>query len=292
MNDRIAVQREAVRRSLQLRRSLAIPREHPVNVFDVASGVGVEVQFLDLPSLEGMFYRGPDPKIILPSLRHRPRGRVAFSCAHELGHFELGHGTRVDKYLGESESARADGSLEEVAADTFASMLLMPRPAVLERFSCRGWTVELASVINVFCAACELDVGYGTLVGHLRFGLGLVNDAWLKSRSRSHPKDIRAELAPRSECTRLVIVDQHWPTVPVDLEVGDCLAVPATAKTELPDSVSLEDEHDGRHIFRAKLPGEKRGSVDGTAVVIRIARAGYCGMLKYRYLEGEEEEDA
>jgi hypothetical protein len=33
VNDRIAAQREAARRSLQLRRSLSIPREHPVNVF-------------------------------------------------------------------------------------------------------------------------------------------------------------------------------------------------------------------------------------------------------------------
>lgn len=289
MIDRIATQREAVRRGLQLRRSLSIPREHAINVFDIASSIGVEVLFLDLPSLEGMFYRGPDPKIILPSLKHRPRGRVAFSCAHELGHFDLGHGTRVDEYVEGDDGHTEEFSLEELAADTFASTLLMPRPAVLTRFSCRGWTVEGASAIELYRVAVELDVGYGTLLEHLRHGLGLVDDAWMKIRSKFTPKALRATIAPRSECPRLVVLDQHWPKLPVDLEVGDCLAVPAVVRAHLPSSLRQEDEHDGRRIFRAATPGEMRASMESQTVTIRIARAGYCGMLKYRYLEEWEE---
>jgi len=285
VNDRIATQREAVRRSLQLRRSLSIPREHAINVFDVASSIGVEVQFLDLPSLEGMFYRGPDPKVILPSLKHRPRGRVAFSCAHELGHFDLGHGTRVDEYVGEEDDRRREFTLEELAADTFASTLLMPRPAVLARFSCRGWTVDGVSAVDLYRVAVELDVGYGTLCKHLRYGLGLVNDAWMKSRAKFAPKALRAAIAPRSECPRLVVLDQHWPKLPVDLEVGDCLALSALLRAQLPSSLRQEDEHDGRRILRAAVPGEMKAVVDGQPVTIRIARAGFCGMLKYRYLE-------
>lgn len=291
MNDRIATQREAVRRSLQLRRSLAIPREHAINVFDVASSIGIDVQFLDLPSLEGMFYRGPDPKVILPSLKHRPRGRVAFSCAHELGHFDLGHGTRVDEYIHEDgDVRRPEFSLEELAADTFASTLLMPRPAVLARFSCRGWTVDGVSAIDLYRVAVELDVGYGTLCKHLQSGLGLVNDAWMKSRAKFTPKALRAAIAPRSECLRLVVLDQHSPKLPVDLEVGDCLALPALLRAQLPSALREEDEHDGRRIFRAAVPGEIQAVVDGHPMTVRIARSGYCGLLKYRYLE--EEEDA
>src|ERR1700722_9206392 len=69
VNNRVVVLREAARKALLLRRSLSL--EHPVNAFDVAMSIGVEIQFMDLPSLEGMFFRGPDPKIILPSLKHR-----------------------------------------------------------------------------------------------------------------------------------------------------------------------------------------------------------------------------
>lgn len=290
MTDRLATQREAVRRGLQLRRSLSIPREHPVNVFDVASSIGVEVQFMDMPSLEGMFYRGPAPKVILPSFKHRPRGRVAFSCAHELGHFDLGHGTRVDEYIGDEGDGHRAHSLEELAADTFASTFLMPRPAVLARFLSRGWTVEGASAVDLYRVAAELDVGYGTLCQHLRYGLGLVDDAWMKNRSKFAPKALRAAIAPRSECPRLVVLDEHWPMLPIDLEVGDCLAVPAAAQVELPSSLRQEDEHDGRRILRAAHPGEMKGVVNGQPVTIRIARMGYCGMLKYRYLEEGDDE--
>lgn len=290
MNDRIAIQREAVRRAFQLRRSLSIPREHAVNVFDVARSIGVEVQFLDLPSLEGMFYRGPDPKVILPSLKHRPRGRVAFSCGHELGHFDLGHGTRVDEYVGEEDGRPRESSLEELAADTFASTLLMPRPAVFARFSCRGWTVDGASAVDLYRVATELDVGYGTLCKHIRYDLGLVDDAWLKNRAKFAPKALRAAIAPRSECRRLIILDQHWPSLPVDLEVGDCLAIPTPLRVELPSSLCQEDEHDGQRILRAAETGETKAVVDSQEVIVRIARAGYCGMLKYRYLEEGEDE--
>jgi hypothetical protein len=236
-----------------------------------------------------MFYRGPHPKVILPSLKHRPRGRVAFSCAHELGHFDLGHGTRVDEYIGDEDDRPEDLSLEELAADTFASTLLMPRPAVLARFSCRGWTLEGASAIELYRVAVELDVGYGTLLKHLTYGLGIVDHAWMKSRARSAPKALRAAIAPRSECPRLVVLDQHWPQLPVDLEVGDCLAVPALLRAEVPSCLRQVDEHDGRRILRAAVPGEMQAVVEGQPVTIRIARAGYCGMLKYRYLgEGED----
>ncbi|MGH7139882.1 MAG: ImmA/IrrE family metallo-endopeptidase [Pirellulales bacterium] len=291
MNDRIATQREAARRGLQLRRSLSIPREHAVNVFDVASSIGIEVQFLDSPSLEGMFYRGPDPKVFLPSLKHRPRGRVAFSCAHELGHFDLGHGTRVDKYLGENEDRRREFSLEEAAADVFASTFLMPRPAVLARFSCRGWSLVRTTEVDLYRIAVELDVGYGTLCQHLRHGLGLVDDVWVKCRARFAPKSLREAIAPRcGGCFRLVVVDEHWPTVPVDLEIGDCFAAPAVLRLKLPASLREEDEHDGLRIFRATASGETKAEVHGQPITIRIARAGYCGLLKYRYLEEVEEE--
>jgi len=245
---------------------------------------------MNLPSLEGMFYRGPDPKIILPSLNHRPRGRVAFSCAHELGHFDLGHGTRVDEYVSAEDDHPREFSLEELAANTFASTLLMPRPAILERFSCRGWTVDEASAVDLYRVATELDAGYATLCKHLRYGLGLVNDAWMKSRAEIGPKFLRAAIAPRSECSRIVVLDEYWPKLPVDLEVGDYLAVSAVLRAHLPSSLWQEDEHDGRLILRAAVPGATKALVDGQPVAIRIARAGYCGMLKYRYLE--EREDA
>ena len=77
MTNQIAIGREAMRSALQLRRSLSIAREEAVNVYDLATSIGVDVMFLDRPSLEGMFVRDPDPLVLVPSRRHRPRGRSA-----------------------------------------------------------------------------------------------------------------------------------------------------------------------------------------------------------------------
>jgi hypothetical protein len=85
------------------------------------------------------------------------------------------------------------------------------------------------------------------------------------------------------------VLDEHWPPLPVDLEVGDYLAVSVLLRAHLPASLRPDDEHDGRRILRAAVPGEMKAIVDGQPVPIRIARTGYCGMLKYRYLEEGED---
>jgi hypothetical protein len=149
--------------------------------------------------------------------------------------------------------------------------------------------VNTASAVDLYRVAAELDVGYESLCKHLRYGLGLVNDVWMKSHAKFSLKALRAAIAPRCECPRLVVLDQHWPKLPVDLEVGDCLAVPTVLRAELPSSLRQEDEHDGRRVLRAAVPGETTAIVEGQPVTIRIARAGYCGMLKYRYLEEGED---
>jgi hypothetical protein len=288
VTDRLALQREALRTALQLRRSLSIPRHGPVNVYDVAVAHGVEIQFVDLRSLEGMFYRGPDPKIILPCLRHRPRGRVTFSCAHELGHFELGHGTRVDKYLenGQRMKPKTD---EEIAADTFATSLLMPRPAVLDRFACRGWDLESATPLQLFALAGELDVGYSTLIRHLCYGLELVDRNWLNERERTTPKALRRFITGDPTTKRVVLVDAHWPNVPIDLEVSDSLA--ATAIWEAPRGDWAHDKgvHGDWRLISPRRPGIYQFDIGGASRLVRVARTGYCGRFRYRHLEDAED---
>lgn len=289
MADRLALQREALRSALQLRRSLSIPRHEPVNVYDVADARGVEIQFADLPSLEGMFYRGPDPKIILPCLRHRPRGRVTFSCGHELGHFELGHGTRVDEYLknGQRTKPKTD---EEIAADTFASSLLMPRPAVLDRFTCRGWDLEAATPLQLFAVAGELDVGYTTLIKHLHHGLQLVDHSWLREREQTTPKTLRHFITEEPTTKRVVLVDAHWPNTPIDLEVGDSLAATAASEFAQPDWAHDKGVHGDWRVLSPRRPGTYEIEIAGGKRLVRVARAGYCGFFRYRHLEDAEHE--
>ena len=83
MNDRRAIARQAMAAALRIRLSLGYGLEHAVCVYDVAEKLSVEVRFLDLPSMEGMYTSASSPTIIVslfaptrpPSLYLRPRAR-------------------------------------------------------------------------------------------------------------------------------------------------------------------------------------------------------------------------
>jgi Zn-dependent peptidase ImmA (M78 family) len=287
VSSRIELGRSAARSALQLRRSLSISRESVVNVYDVAEALGVEVHFVNGPSLEGMFARDPHPCVFLPSMSHRPRGRVSFSCAHELGHFQLGHGTRVDEYIeGDVESlVRSD---DEFAADTFAATLLMARQAVLNRFSIRSLAPRDATPVTLFEIAGELDVGYSTLIRHLRYRLEVVDASWLTNRSRVSPKTIRENLLGVAHAKRLLLVDKYWPSTPIDVEIGDVIGLPRDASIEVPRSLSEAGVFSSWRSFVPTMSGHFQVRISGDTHAIRVARTGYCGKLKYRFIEDPE----
>ena len=288
MSDRVSLGRIAMRNALQLRRGLSIPRESPLNVFDVAASIGVDVQFVDSPTLEGMFYRGPHPQIFLPSRQHRPKGRIAFSCAHELGHFQLGHGTQVDEYVEGSQETGAKPD-EELAADTFAASLLMPRQAVVQRFELRSWELSDATPPQLFAVAAELDVGYSTLLKHVRYGLKLVNDAWMTTRLKVAPKEIRQELTGEADPPRIVIVDRYWSNIPIDLEIGDEVAIPLNLRVVSGNLIREAGSHGEHARWIAIRSGETCIQINDRKHHVRVARSGYCGLLKYRYLNDPDE---
>jgi len=289
VSNRIALGREAMRAALQLRRSMSLAREEPVSVYDLATNLGVDVIFLDRPSLEGMFVRDPDPVVLLPSRRHRPAGRISFSCAHELGHFQLGHGTKVDEYI-EGDSEPHFRSEEEIAANTFASSLLMPRQAVLQRFAVRDFRPVEADPLVLFAIAGELGVGYSTLTKHLYYGLELVTEPWLVERRRTSPKRIREQILGSSEGKRVLVVDEHWPQLPIDLEVGDFLAIPTGTSMQFSPILAQMRTSASWQILIASHRGVGRLRVGLGNHLVRIASAGYCGQLKYRLLDDPEAE--
>src|SRR5437762_13235377 len=85
----------AMAAALKVRRAAGITLWAPVCVYDLADQLEVEVRFVDIPSMEGMYYKNNLPAIFVSSLR--PAGRQAFNCAHELGHHIFKHGSRIDK---------------------------------------------------------------------------------------------------------------------------------------------------------------------------------------------------
>ena len=109
--------------ALRTRKNAGYKLDEAICVYDLAETLGIEVRFADIPSMEGMLYCNPDPAIIVSSLR--PSGRRAFTCAHELGHFQAGDGTTVDELVGGSDKAASDAT--KFMADCFAGSLVMSK---------------------------------------------------------------------------------------------------------------------------------------------------------------------
>ena len=287
MIDRTGLAREALRAAMQLRRSLAIPREVPVNAFDVASMIGADVRFLDAPSLEGMLVRDPGLRVLLPSTKHRPKGRILFTCAHEVGHHELGHGTHVDEYLTANPTSRPM-SQEEFLADSFAGHLLMPRPAVLGAFIRRQWNPERPTEAQLFTVAGELGVGYETLATHLSAVMEITPRHTTEQLRRKSVKSLKSELSGEEVATGLLVVDHHWSKAPIDLERGDMVIIPSDIEVRSP-LLQLRGTSNTRTFFDAARAGTDYLALPNGRVILRVARQHYTGPLANRYLTDPDE---
>jgi hypothetical protein len=286
--DRGMLARVATRAALQARRSLSIPRDQPINPFDIAESLGIEVRFVDAPSLEGMFSRAPHPLILLPSLGHRPRGRLAFTCAHELGHGLLDHGERVDDLVAEPLS-RHDPA--EFSADVFAGALLMPRPAVTAAFARRHIDVATASHHELFRVSCDLGVGFSTLIHHITFGLQMTGPDWAQKHARITAQSIRQSLLGPVSAPSVLHVDEHYSAPTVDLSVGEVLVTEAPAITTSDRLLHEESNELATHrLYRAARPGESSVHIGGRLVSLRVCRTNYVGPHRNRFLEDPEAE--
>ena len=114
---------------------------------------------------------------------------------------------------------------EEVRADMFAGLLLMPKTAVLRGFAERNLCVPTASAIDVFRVSCWLGVGYSTLLNHLKFALHIIPEERFAELTRHSPKS-SGTILERETQEDLVVVDEHWDGRPVDICVGDLLLLP------------------------------------------------------------------
>ncbi|MFN0132738.1 MAG: ImmA/IrrE family metallo-endopeptidase [Phycisphaerales bacterium] len=287
MTDRLAVAREAMRAAFQVRRQLSIPRETPVNPFDISQALGVEVWFLDTPSLEGMFSRSPDPRIVLPSWNHRPFGRVCFSCAHELGHAQLNHGTKMDEYV---DGERSANDPQEMAADVFASSLLMPRPAIIRAFERRGVSPSQAAELQLLTIAFELAVGFETLVKHLRWGLELIDTPIMTRYLKRTPKQIRQTAFGSAVPAVVVPVEACAEAPSIDLEVGQAVATPTGVLGPGAGMPVLGEAtvSNGWDIRSAERSGTCLVELGDRRVPIRVAKTAYVGAWQNRFLDDPE----
>src|SRR5262245_37184021 len=100
--------RSGAKRAFQFRISNGIAPSEPCDIYDIINQSGIDLQFCDIPSLEGVYLDELKSRRICVT-SHRPPGRQKFTAAHELGHHLFGHGTQVEQIV---EFQRTNPSLE------------------------------------------------------------------------------------------------------------------------------------------------------------------------------------
>ena len=262
--------------ALRLRGRAGRQLHAPVCPIDLALDLGIEVRFEGLASLEGLY--SPDgPVILLGSLR--PRGRRAFTCAHELGHHTFGHGLSLDQLQDEPSPRDAN----EILADRFAAALLMPKLAVMHAFAARNWDAATCSAEQVFVVAGVLGVGYATLVGYLDGTLRAVTPSHASGLKRVKPKSLRTRLLGWEPSAGLVVVDTAWQGRPVDLGVGDVLLAPPGTRAH-----GVVFEQVNERVLRARASGVGRLECGSWTTEVRCMHAEFTGLAEYRHLEADD----
>ena len=287
MYRRKEVAKQAFGEALRMRRAAGLDLLSPISVFDLAERLGVEVRFINVPSLEGMYVAGVQPNIILSSLR--PPGRTAFNCAHELGHHNNGDGTTVDELLDGHRDQKED--VKEFTADCFAGALLMPKMAIQRAFTLRGWHTDGMSPDQIYAISQYFGVGYSTLVQHLHRGLGLLDKPRSTALLRVSPRQAQAMLLGFDVRDPVVPVDHCWTHHPIDVETGTLVFAPKTVAAE-GNCVELVGAAKGGSLWRATRPGiGKIENRAGFSAFIRVSKRGFVGRSVFRHLPDDDAEE-
>lgn len=162
-----------------------------VDPFALAEAVELAVLVRPLPKLLGAFLlEDGNPGILVNS--DRPIGMVHLTCAHELGHYFLGH----DPHLDEDIDHSGNKSMSERAANEFAYQLLMPKWLIKTIMERKRWGVSsLVDPVVVYQLSLRLGVSFTAMIWSLK-AQGLLNYAQAIQLKKSKPIDIKTSLIP------------------------------------------------------------------------------------------------
>lgn len=153
----------------------------------IAGAAGVVVMYKPLDRLLGGFLREDDTPGIMVNIA-RSRGLVHMTCAHELGHYFLGHSSTADQTIEYGSTA----SIIEQQANYFAYNLLAPQWLIAGTMRRMGWTVkDLRNPAVVYQMSLRLGVSYSGMAWSLvRISALKVDEA--NALLKTQPKEVKA----------------------------------------------------------------------------------------------------
>lgn len=159
-----------------------------VDPTQLASEADVTVMFRPLDKLLGGFLREDGATGILVNVR-RPRGLVHMTCAHELGHYFLGHESTTDETLDIGLSAH----LIEQQANQFAYSLLAPRWLVVDIMNLKCWSrAHLENPSIVYQLSLRLGMSFEAMTWSL-FRLKLISQTSASLTLAQKPKALKLD---------------------------------------------------------------------------------------------------
>lgn len=164
-----------------------------IDPFMIASRHALPVMLRPLKALLGAFIGGDHPGVLVNSARSA--GLVHMTCAHELGHYFLGHPTTADEKLDYGSSA---ASIEQ-EADIFAYHLLAPSKLIARIARAKGWTsASLPDPLVIYQLALRLGMSYRAMVWTLA-SRHLLPYKVAAEMAKKQPRDIKRAVLPTLE---------------------------------------------------------------------------------------------
>jgi Zn-dependent peptidase ImmA (M78 family) len=273
MNRWYSLSQAAAKAALKFRVAEEIGLDMPCDIYECILRRDIDLQFMDVPSLEGMCLQEPEvSRICICS--ERPWGRQRFTAAHELGHVFFEHGSRIDEVLEAAQDSCALSD-EELLADAFARFLLMPPRAVRRAVGGDPITPE-----GLFAASCYLGVGYETLVRQMTMSLNMIPRSQQEQLLKIRKKNIvRALVGDSSFKWDAWPLSKIWNGLTVHAQIGDILLGVDTAES-LPSFSKVR--MNGLQICEVGM--HPVALLDGGRVTVKCSRRNYVGFYDYRYL--------
>lgn len=179
-----------------------------VDPFKIALDADLAIMKRRLQDLLGGFFRDAQSGILVNI--DRPPGMVHMTCAHELGHYFLGHETTVDQVLDYGPK----GDTKEREADWFAYHLLMPRSLIVDVMRRKGWRLsDLKNPSTLYQLSLRLGTSftatYWTLVSLEMLSIGHAEGDKLARTSLQRLKRDLAAWLPEQTLSDVWLLDEN-----------------------------------------------------------------------------------
>lgn len=273
----------AIRKASELRLQLGYNLYEPINIYDICSQLGVDVQFVGI-NMEGLYVNNKNkPKILISCLRPFPR-RI-FTCGHEIGHHVFGHGLRVDILSDEVESSGIKNN-DEILVDAFSAHLLMPIMAIKMEFKKRKIDFHTAKPIDYYIVSSALGVGYSTLVVHCNVNRLISTDKAVELSKFTPGRIFKSLVGTEVDKSYFKIVDIKNDGKPIDLEVSNYIILPQNYEVDV-DFLEKKQVTKKGNLFQTLKSGISTIHSNSTDqnFNIRIQPQNYIGFADYRHLE-------